>query len=217
MNIGMISHNLHIERYHGVIKRMLKPHMRLDSFMLTLIKVNEKYHRKDICTALNIRGAFQPSAAQKEFRSLHPTEEGQFSVTEFNDKFKVSKLSGDTWNVFKNLPTCNRRLCQVTCPKCPSGHCWHEFVCTCEWYSYRNMCEHIHVVAQTTAEAPFDKQRDFEHDANPGCSTSQASLLPEIGDGPSHGSDPQPTPTQELKRDEVNDHCSKAILCSRAI
>ena len=154
--IGLLPHNIHIERYHGVIKRMLKPFMRLDIFMSTLIKVNAKYDRKDICTALSIRGAFQPSRAQKKFAAMHPTEDNHLLITEVDEKYNFAKSVDECetiCTVFKNLPTCNRDLCRVTCENCPVGHCVHEYVCTCMEYALHNMCTHLHMVSQCLPRA----------------------------------------------------------------
>ena len=117
--------------------------------MFTLIKLNQMFHRKDICTGLNIRGAFQPSVAQRAYAALHPSEETDFIIIISDKEFHV-KSNRDSelmHKVFRNLPVCNRDLCRVTCSKCSSGHCMHEFVCTCEWFSFRNMCKHLHVVS----------------------------------------------------------------------
>ena len=62
--------------------------------------------------------------------------------------------------VSRNMQICNRDLCRVTCEKFPPGHCLHEFICSCEYYSYRNMCSHTHLVcrhisgADSCGEAP---------------------------------------------------------------
>ena len=149
-NLGLLAHNLHVERYHGVIKKKLKPHMRIDVFMHTLIKVNQKYHRKDICTELNIRGAFQPSSAQREYCLLHPGVEAAFTVKANETGYDIKESpdsDNKTCSVIKKPPTCNRELCQITCPNCPDKHCMHEYACTCDWYSYRNMCSHLHLVS----------------------------------------------------------------------
>ena len=137
--------------------------MRLDTFLFELIRFNQKYHRKDICTALSIRGAFQPSSAQKEFNSLHVDDSGEFDIVQDQNEFKLSRILGDCevmYIVSRNMQICNRDLCRVTCEKCPPGHCLHEFICSCEYYSYRNMCSHTHLVcrhisgADSCGEAP---------------------------------------------------------------
>lgn len=151
IGIGILPHNLHIERYHGVIKRKLKPFMRLDTFMSTLIKVNEKFHRKDICTALSIRGAFQKSAAQKKIAALHPSEENRLLIKEVDGQYKLSKNDEECetiCTVFRNKLVCNRVTCKIICEDCPISHCLHEFVCTCDGFAFNNMCSHLHMVFQ---------------------------------------------------------------------
>ena len=129
--------------------------MRLDTFMFTLMKVNAKYDRKDICTALSIRGAFQPSRAQKKFAAFHPSEDNHLLITELDGEYRFATSENELkilCTVSKNLPTCNKDLCRVTCKNCPRGHCLHEFVCTCQEYALHNMCSHLHMVCQHLPE-----------------------------------------------------------------
>lgn len=161
-NLGLSPHNMLIERYHGVIKRLLKPFMRLDQFMITLIKVNDRYHRKDVCISCDIRGSFQPSVAQKQYRSLHTKSGRNFHIvavseTQFN--FHDSEDDPEVlYTVTKNLKTCNKNLCKVTCPESPSGLCAHDFVCSCDWYSFQNVCYHLHIDNQYCTQQTITAQ-----------------------------------------------------------
>ena len=148
--------------------------------MLTLIKVNEKFHRKDICTALNIRGAFQPSCAQREYRSLHKPLDGSFNIKETENGYQMSSSKDNKMicEVSKNRNICNKSMCTVTCFNCPSGHCMHEFVCTCDWYAFRNMCSHLHIASQICTST---SERNHENEQTTSSwlpSSDQTDLLP---------------------------------------
>ncbi|XP_059099152.1 uncharacterized protein LOC131893200 [Tigriopus californicus] len=166
--LGVLSHNLHIERYHRTIKMVLKPNLNLVSFCLGLKKINKFFSRKTILTTEGIRGIGQ-SKSQKDYRGCHPKNIKCYRVEKTDDGFCVTKVLHNKdsikYDLLKNTFTCNKSLCMVHCCQCPTNLiCVHDYSCSCRQYVYGNFCKHSHVLAlMKTAELESQPDKDVEN------------------------------------------------------
>ena len=123
--------------------------MRIDVLLFSLIRVDKKFLRKEICLSLEIRGAFKPSVAQLDFSTQHPSTLTQYTGTESGsgDGFIIQNFSSNSrYTISLNkFVVCNKELCKVKCDKCDTNFCVHSFMCTCRRYAYRCACKHLHV------------------------------------------------------------------------
>jgi hypothetical protein len=71
---GAPSHNLHIERYHRTIKRVLKPNFNIARFCLGLETLDTIFIRKDLMTEEGIR-SIKKSKFQTDYSAIHPKQE----------------------------------------------------------------------------------------------------------------------------------------------
>lgn len=138
--LGVLSHNLHIERYHRTIKMVLKPNINLPCFCIGLIKINRFFKRKTILASEDIRG-IGLSKSQKDYNGCHPNDSELYSVTKTSDGYLIAKAQPNggisTYQLLKNEFRCNKAICKVYCNQCPSNEtCVHDFSCNCRKYAY---------------------------------------------------------------------------------
>lgn len=161
-------------RYHGVVKKLLKPNLRVDETLNCFLKLDLRSLRKEISVRQKIRGDFKKSRWQSEYASLHPSEEDlqQYELVDqgTNGRFKLKatkrKESGDGFEILhysleKNQFKCNRSLCEVRCQKCPAANCVHLLTCTCTYYGMRGYCKHSHVINMLSATPGPDNEHSY--------------------------------------------------------
>ena len=147
-----VTHNLHLERYHLEVKKVLNPSCRLDSVVAGIEEINKRYFEKDIRVEEEIRGV-KPSKFQKKFWDLHQSnieEVGTVSIITEGQYIVNSHVSHMQYTVNDIVPLCSAETCKVKCTKCDPtdsyGGCAHAYECTCPGYGLSNMCKHIHWV-----------------------------------------------------------------------
>ena len=95
---------------------------------------------------------------QKDFNASHPVDMTTFTADIQPDgswnilNIQSTEAGGqvlETQNVTKCAAMiCNPKLCNVLCSSCPDGSaCLHEYVCSCQDYTQRSCCVHIHVIS----------------------------------------------------------------------
>ena len=95
---------------------------------------------------------------QKDFNASHPVDISSFTADVQPDgtwnilNIQSTEAGGqvlETQNVTKCAAIiCNPKLCNVLCSSCPPGSpCVHEYVCSCQDYTQRSCCVHIHVIS----------------------------------------------------------------------
>lgn len=172
--LGVLSHNLHIERYHRTIKMVLKPNINLPCFCIGLIKINRFFKRKTILASEDIRG-IGLSKSQKDYNGCHPNDSELYSVTKTSDGYLIAKAQPNggisTYQLLKNEFRCNKAICKVYCNQCPSNEtCVHDFSCNCRKYAYGNFCKHSHLLALLEIErdpGEIDRVEHLHENQNP--------------------------------------------------
>lgn len=108
-------------------------------FCLGLIKINKFFLRKTNLVNEEIRG-IKASKSQRDYRGCHPNATDLYRAEITDNGFNILKTLPDgeviKYEMLKNEFTCNKALCLVNCPQCPSKLCVHDFSCTCRQYAY---------------------------------------------------------------------------------
>ncbi|XP_059096832.1 uncharacterized protein LOC131891322 [Tigriopus californicus] len=149
--LGIIPHNLHIESYHGKIKRVLKPNFSILRFCLGLKEIDQMFLRKGIWISEGIRN-IGLSKGQEHYNACHPISCEGYSAEVMGTSFRLIKQMGDgktrSYQLELNNFGCTHGSCLVVCANCPEPKiCAHLYTCQCQQYAYRNFCKHSHLLA----------------------------------------------------------------------